>query len=84
MTKALFLVIMKILIIFIDGHKNMVFSSTPYPRSNYTVTGCGFTIKVVLLVIITVTSTPPFPRYPSFPLFDPLKLNVFTSSILFK
>ena len=48
LTKALLLVIIKALIIFRDGHENMVLHATPSSWAKETFTGCPFTTKEFL------------------------------------
>ena len=48
LTKALLLVIIESLIIFRNGHENMVLHANNYPRAKETVTGCAFTTKGTL------------------------------------
>ena len=47
LTKTLFLVMIEALIVFRNGHKNMVLHAIPYTRARGAVTGCPFTTKGV-------------------------------------
>ena len=60
LTKVLFYVITRALIVCRNGHQYMVLHAPPFTRERGIVTGCTFPIKGVLCKINAVTSTLPF------------------------
>ena len=57
----------------------MVFHNTPSPKSREKVTGCTFTMKIDLQIIIAVTYDPTFTCPLYFPPYNSLILNVYDS-----